>query len=61
MDLQKYLKEIVLGTFAGTNLKRDSIAGFLKYAGYSTFYKCLCLKKITLGTGFVTGSTCQLL
>ena len=49
----KYLKEIaMLGTFAGTNLKEIQLPDSLKYAGYSTFYKCLCLKKITLGTGF---------
>lgn len=47
------MKEIaLLGTFAGTNLKEIQLPDSLKYAGYSTFYKCLCLKKITLGTGF---------
>lgn len=47
------MKEIaMLGTFAGTNLKEIQLPDSLKYAGYSTFYKCLCLKKITLGTGF---------
>lgn len=49
----KYLKEFaMLGTFAGTNLKEIQFPDSLKYAGYSTFCKCFCLKKITLGTGY---------